>query len=199
MSAQGELAADYIALRQTDAQQELLDATVEGYQRVLQITEHRFQAGVAASSDVLQARTQLAGVRVEQAGLARQRAQSEHAIAVLLGKAAGEFTLAPAAWGTVVPEVPPGLPSALLQRRPDIVAAERRVAVANEQAGIARSAYFPSLSLSASYGVGASQAAGLFNASNTLWSLGVAVARNLFNGGATAVDTAPARWATARL
>jgi NodT family efflux transporter outer membrane factor (OMF) lipoprotein len=186
LSAQGELAADYFALRQSDAQMALLDATVEGYQRLLTITTNRFNAGLAARSDVLQAQTQLANARIDQSTVVRQRAQLEHAIAVLVGRPAGGFTLAPAPWSPAVPEIPAGLPSTLLQRRPDIAAAERRVAAANAQIGIARAAYFPSLNLTASYGVGAGQAAGLFSASNSLWSLGLSAAENLFNAGATA-------------
>lgn len=184
LSAQGELVANYIGLRQTDAQLALLNTTVEGYQRVLQITQNRFDAGIAAKSDLLQAQTQLANTRAEQLTLVRQRALYEHAIAILLGQAPAQFSLPAAPWTLAIPEVPVGVPSALLQRRPDIAAAERRVALANEQIGIARAAYFPSLSLSASYGYGASQAAGLFNASNNLWSLGVSAAQAIFNAGA---------------
>ncbi|MES2074353.1 MAG: efflux transporter outer membrane subunit [Pseudomonadota bacterium] len=186
LSAQGELAVDYFSLRQTDAQLALLEATVRGYARVLEITQNRFGAGVAARSDVLQAQTQLAGARIDLVGLARQRAQLEHAIAVLLGKAPAEFSLAAAPWRATVPEVPLALPSTLLQRRPDIAAAERRVAVANEQIGVARAAYFPSLSLSGSYGVAGGAVGGLLNASNSLWSLGLSAGQSLFNAGATA-------------
>ncbi|HEX5343476.1 MAG TPA: efflux transporter outer membrane subunit [Duganella sp.] len=185
LSAQGELATNYFSLRQTDAEKALLDATVEGYERVLQITLNRFDAGIAAKSDLLQAQTQLASARIDQITLVRQRATLEHAIAVLLGKAAGEFSLAPAEWKVVVPDVPTGVPSTLLQRRPDIAAAERRVAAANEQIGIARSAYFPSLNLTGSYGYGAASTGGLFNASNNLWSLGLSAAQTLFDAGAT--------------
>jgi outer membrane protein TolC len=177
LSAQGELATNYFSLRQTDAEKALLDATVEGYERVLQITQNRFDAGIAAKSDLLQAQTQLASARIDQITLVRQRATLEHAIAVLLGKAASDFTLAPAEWTVVVPDVPAGVPSTLLQRRPDIAAAERRVAAANEQIGIARSAYFPSLNLTGSYGYGAASTGGLFNASNNLWSLGLSAAQ----------------------
>jgi outer membrane protein TolC len=152
---------------------------------VLQITQNRFDAGIAAKSDLLQAQTQLASARIDQITLARQRATLEHAIAVLLGKAASDFTLAPAPWNVVVPDVPTGVPSTLLQRRPDIAAAERRVAVANEQIGIARSAYFPSLNLTGSFGYGANSTGGLFNASNNLWSLGLTAAQTLFDAGAT--------------
>ena len=185
LSAQGELAVNYFSLRQTDAQKALLDATVDGYQRNLEITRNRFKAGIAAKSDVLQAETQLANARIDQVTVVRQRAQLEHAIAVLLGKPAGDFSLPPAPWQVTVPDVPAGVPSTLLQRRPDIAAAERRVAQANENIGIARSAYFPSLSLTGSYGYSAAQTGGLFSASNNLWSLGLSAAQNLIDFGAT--------------
>ncbi len=185
LSTQGELAVNYLSLRQTDAQKALLDSTIAGYQRSLEITQNRYTAGIAAKTDVLQAQTQLANAQADDAGLLRQRAQLEHAIAVLVGEAPGNFTLAPADWSPVVPEVPVGLPSTLLQRRPDIAAAERRVAVANEQIGIAKSAYYPSLSLSASYGLGASRVADLFSASSSVWSIGLSAAQALFNAGAT--------------
>jgi NodT family efflux transporter outer membrane factor (OMF) lipoprotein len=194
LSAQGELVANYISLRQADATKQLLETTVAGYERVQQITQNRFNAGIAAKSDLLQAQTQLANARADLLTVTRQRAQFEHAIAVLLGKAPAEFTLAPAAWSLQVPEVPVGLPSTLLERRPDIAAAERRVAAANAQIGIARAAYFPSLNLSASAGYGASAAAGLFSASNSLWALGLSAAQSVFNAGATGarVDQASA-------
>jgi NodT family efflux transporter outer membrane factor (OMF) lipoprotein len=199
LSAQGELAVDYFSLRQADAQKDLLGVTIEGYRQVLQITQNRFNAGMAAKSDVLQAQTQLANAQIDALALVRQRAQLEHAIAVLLGKAAGSFTLASAPWQVDVPVVPAGVPSTLLERRPDIAAAERRVASANEQIGIARSAYFPRLSLSGSVGGSASRVADLFGASNSLWSIGASVAQSLFNAGATgaAVDSARAGHAAA--
>jgi outer membrane protein TolC len=224
LSAQGELAANYFALRQADAQMALLDSTVQGYERVLQITRNRFNAAIAAKSDVLQAETQLANARIDLLTVTRQRAQLEHAIAVLLGKAPAEFPRAAlplaarrasvnsagatralaasvadaapgqpgaqpgaeaAVWGgALIPAIPAGVPSTLLQRRPDIAAAERRVAAANEQIGVARAAYFPSLNLSASYGYGASQVSGLFSASNSLWSLGLSAAQTVFDAGA---------------
>jgi NodT family efflux transporter outer membrane factor (OMF) lipoprotein len=185
LSAQGELATNYFALRQTDAQQALLDDTIAGYERALQITRNRHDAGVAPKTDVLQAQTQLANAQAERVGLARQRAQLEHAIAVLVGQAPGDFTLAAAAWKATLPEVPVGVPSTLLQRRPDIAAAERRVAAANAQIGVAQAAFYPSLGLSASYGFGASRVAELFSASSSLWSLGLSAAQTLFNAGAT--------------
>lgn len=193
LSAQGELVANYIGLRQADAQLALLATTVEGYQRVQQITQNRFDAGITARSDLLQAQTQLANAQADRLTVVRQRAVYEHAIAILLGKASGDFSLAPAPWTLAVPDVPLGVPSTLLQRRPDIAAFERRVAVANEQIGIARAAYFPSLNLSASYGYGASQTGGLFSASNNLWSLGVSAAQAIFNAGAISARVDQAR------
>jgi len=194
LAAQGELAANYIGLRLADAQLALLGETVEGYQRVLQITHNRLNAGVAPSSDLLQAQTQLANASADRLSVQRQRAQLEHAIAILLGKAPADFSLQPSPWALQVPDIPAGLPSTLLERRPDIAAAERRVAAANAQIGIARSAYFPSLSLGGSYGVAGSQLGGLFSASNTLWSLGLSAAQAVFNAGATGarVDQASA-------
>jgi NodT family efflux transporter outer membrane factor (OMF) lipoprotein len=185
LSAQGELAADYFSLRQIDAQRALLATTIEGYQRVLQITRNRYNAGIAAHSDVLQAQTQLANAQSDALTLDRQRAQLEHAIAVLVGKAPADFSLPATTWQVTVPEIPTGVPSTLLQRRPDISAAERRVAVANEQIGIARAAYFPNIGLSASLGTSGSAVADLFRVSNAVWSFGLSAAQTVFNAGAT--------------
>ncbi len=187
LSAQGELAADYFSLRSSDATLALLNTTIDGYQRALQITQNRYKAGIAAHSDVLQAQTQLANAQADQQTVVRQRAQLEHAIAVLVGKAPAEFSIAPTpAWQVVVPEVPVGVPSTLLQRRPDIASAERRVAAANAQIGVARAAYFPNIGLTASYGTAStSSVADLFKASNAVWSFGLSAAETLFNAGAT--------------
>ncbi|MDB5868570.1 MAG: outer membrane protein-like protein [Polaromonas sp.] len=185
LSAQGELAINYLSLRQLDAQKALLQTTLAGYRRTLEITQNRYAAGIAAKTDVLQSQTQLANAQADDAGLVRQRAHLEHAIAVLVGEAPGNFSLAPAAWSPSVPDVPVGVPSTLLQRRPDIASAERGVAAANEQIGIARSAYYPSLPLGASYGFGASRVADLFSVSSSVWSLGFSAAQTLFNAGAT--------------
>ena len=185
LSAQGELAVNYLSLRQQDAQKTLLASTLAGYARALDITQNRYTAGIAAKTDVLQAQTQRANAQADEAGLQRTRAQLEHAIAVLVGQAPGNFTLAAVPdWKATVPEVPVGLPSTLLQRRPDIAAAERRVASANEQIGIAKAAYYPSLSLNASVGTAASRVADLFSAPAALWSLGLSAAQVLFKGGA---------------
>jgi NodT family efflux transporter outer membrane factor (OMF) lipoprotein len=190
LSAQGELAVNYFSLRQIDAQRALLAQTIAGYQRVLQITQNRYAAGIVAKTDVLQAQTQLANAQADDVGLSRQRAQFEHAIAVLVGRAPGDFTLAAAPWKVSVPEVPAGVPSALLQRRPDIAAAERRMAAANEQIGIAKSAYFPNLGLSASVGSAASRIPELLSVSSSVWSIGLSVAQSIFNAGATGARVA---------
>jgi NodT family efflux transporter outer membrane factor (OMF) lipoprotein len=193
LSAQGELALDYVSLRSVDAQRALLATTIEGYERELRITQNRYDAGIVPHSDVYQAETQLANARSDELALATQRAQLEHAIAVLVGKAPAEFSLAVAPWKVSVPEVPVGVPSTLLQRRPDIAGAERRVAAANEQIGIARSAYFPDIGLSASYGTAASRVGDLFNVSAAAWSFGLSAAQTLFDAGATRARVAGAR------
>ena len=184
LSAQGELATDYFTLRSVDAQRALLASTIEGYQRVLKITQNRFDVGIVPHSDVYQAQTQLASAQSDDLTLARQRTQLEHAIAVLVGKAPAGFTLAPAQWTVTVPEVPVGVPSTLLERRPDIAAAERAVAAANAQIGIVRAAYFPQIGLTASYGTSASAIADVLKASSAAWALGLTATETIFNGGA---------------
>lgn len=186
LSAQGELVSNYLQLRAADAQRKLLESAIADYQRVVSITENRYKVGVAAKTDLLQAQTQLSNAQSDYTGLLSQRAQLEHAIAVLLGEPPSEFAIAPLdGWRVAAPEVPALLPSELLQRRPDIAAAERRVAAANEQIGIARAAYFPSLTLSGSAGGFAGSAAGLLNSPTSVWSLGVALAQPIFNAGLT--------------
>jgi NodT family efflux transporter outer membrane factor (OMF) lipoprotein len=184
LSAQGELATDYFGLRSTDAEIAIDQATVAAYQRSLQIAQNRYNAAVAPKSDVLQAQTQLLNAQADLTGLAQQRATYEHAIAVLVGEAPGNFSLAPAPWTETVPDVPPGVPSTLLQRRPDIAAAERRVQNANAQIGVQTAAYFPSLTLNGSYGFAASNLSSLFSSSNSLWSYGASVAETIFDAGA---------------
>ena len=184
LSAQGELAADYFSLRSVDAQRALLATTIEGYQRVLKITQNRFDVGIVPHSDVYQAQTQLASAQSDDLTLARQRAQLEHAIAVLIGKAPADFALPGAPWNVTVPDVPVGVPSTLLERRPDIAASERAVAAANAQIGIVRAAYFPQIGLSASYGSSASAIGDVLKASSAAWALGLSAAQTIFNGGA---------------
>jgi NodT family efflux transporter outer membrane factor (OMF) lipoprotein len=185
LATHGELAAQYFNLRELDAQHALLAQTIAGYQRTFRIVQNRYNAGIAARTDVLQAQTQLANSQAEQLGIERSRAQLEHAIAVLVGRAPANFELAALPeWRGVVPEVPFDVPSTLLQRRPDIAAAERRAAQANEQIGIAQSAFFPSLQLSGSAAQGAARIGDLFSGSALAWSLGASLAQVIFDAGA---------------
>jgi len=193
LASQGELASNYFTIRALDAQRALLARTIAGYERELQITQNRFNVGIAARTDVLQAQTQLATAQSDALTLTRQRAQFEHAIAVLLGKAPSSFTLAANPdWQVAVPEVPVGVPATLLQRRPDIAAAERDVAAANAEIGIARAAYFPNIGLSGSLGSGGSRVGDLFSLSNAAWSFGLSAAQSIFNAGATRAAVAGA-------
>jgi len=185
LSAQGELAIDYFSLREADAEVALLGKTIEGYERTLQITQNRYAAGIAPKTDLLQAQTQLASTRADLAALRADRARFEHAIAVLVGVAPGDFAIAEAPWTPVVPAVPLGVPSELLQRRPDVASAERQVVIANAQIGIERSAFYPSLSLGGTLGSSQSRLGDLLSASGALWSLGVSVAQTVFDAGAT--------------
>ncbi len=186
LSAQGEMAVNYFSLRQSDAQAALLASTIAAYQRALDITQNRYTTGIAAKTDLLQAQTQLANGQADAAGLQRQRAQFEHAIAVLVGDAPGNFALAAITdYKPVTPSVPVGVASTLLQRRPDIAGAERRAAAANEQIGIAQSAYYPKIILNASAGSGARGVADLFSTATSVWSLGLSAAQVVFNAGAT--------------
>lgn len=184
LSAQGELATDYFGLREIDAEIAMDQATVTAYQRALTITQNRYNAAIAPKSDVLQAQTQLFNAQADLAGAQRQRATYEHAIAVLVGEAPGSFSLPPADWTETVPNAPPGVPSTLLQRRPDIAGAERRVQNANAQIGVQTAAYFPDLTLTGSYGYAASELAHLITSSNSLWSYGASIAETIFDGGA---------------
>lgn len=186
LALQGELAVNYFNLREADAQAAILASTIAGFQRTLQIAQNRYNAGIVARTDVLQAQTQLANARADLLGVERLRAQLEHAIAVLIGSAPANFVVEPIAhWRPAVPAIPFDVPSTLLQRRPDVASAERRVAQANEQVGIARSGYFPSLRLSGSAGLGAAGIGDLFSASALVWSLGASLAQTVFNAGAT--------------
>lgn len=194
LSAQGELAVNYFNLRELDATRALQAETIAGYERTFNIAQNRYNAGISARTDVLQAETQLANARAELLSLERQRATLEHAIAVLVGKAPAGFSLAARpAWTAVVPEIPFDVPSTLLLRRPDIAAAERRAAQANAQIGIAQSAYYPSLRLSGSAGLGAASIGDLFSASALVWSLGASLAQTIFNAGATGARVARTR------
>ena len=193
LSAQGELAADYLQLRGIEHQKAILDATVTAYAKALQITTNRYNQGVVARVDVLQAQTQLDSARANAADLERQRATFEHAIAVLVGENPSSFSLTAAAWAPTVPDVPGILPSALVERRPDVAAAERRVAAANANIGIQRSAFFPTIGLSGDVGTQASRLGSLFTAASSLWSLGATAAETLLDFGARSARVAEAR------
>jgi NodT family efflux transporter outer membrane factor (OMF) lipoprotein len=193
LSAQGELAADYLQLRGIEQQKRILDATVTAYERTLQITNNRYNQGVVAKVDVLQAQTQLETARANAADLERQRATFEHAIAVLIGQNPSTFALPAAPWAPTVPNVPGILPSVLLERRPDVAGAERRVAAANANIGIQRSAFFPTVGLSGDVGTQSSRLGSLFTAASSLWSLGLSAAQTLLDFGARAAQVAQAR------
>jgi NodT family efflux transporter outer membrane factor (OMF) lipoprotein len=185
LSAQSALATDYLQLRIADELKRLLDSAATAFSRSLDITRNQYNSGVAARADVAQAQTQLDTTLAQAINVGVARAQFEHAIAVLIGKPPAELTIAPlpAALATAVPNIPTGLPSALLERRPDIAAAERQMAAANAQIGVAISAYYPDLSLSASYGYAATSVDLLLRASNSAWSVGAQLAETVFEGG----------------
>ena len=192
LSAQAQLAQDYFLLRAQDAQIRLLNDTVDAYQKSLKLTQNQYAVGVAARADVAQAETQLKSTQAQALDAGVQRAQLEHAIAVLLGKAPADFSIAPEAVATTFPPIPPGLPSELLERRPDIAAAERRTAAANAQVGVAEAAFFPSLTLSATGGFQSSVLSQLFSLPSRYWSLGPALAQTLFDAGLRRAQTAQA-------
>jgi NodT family efflux transporter outer membrane factor (OMF) lipoprotein len=192
LSAQAQLAEDYFLLRAQDAQIRLLSETVDAYQKSLQLTRNQYAVGVAARADVAQAETQLKSTQAQALDAGVQRAQLEHAIAVLLGKAPANFSIAPEAVVTTFPPIPLGLPSELLERRPDVAAAERRTAAANAQVGVAEAAFFPSLSLSATGGFQSSVLSQLFTLPSRYWSLGPALAATIFDAGLRRAQSAQA-------
>ena len=185
LSLQTELATDYFELRAADAQQKLLQDTVGQYQDAVRITNNRYRGGIAVKSDLTQAQTQLQDAKVAAADVAIARAQFEHAIAILVGEppAALDLGFSPLPLTALPPVVPPGLPSQLLERRPDVAAAERRTAAANEQIGIARAAYFPTLGLSASAGFESTSLTGLFRRSSLVYALGPTLGETFFDAG----------------
>jgi NodT family efflux transporter outer membrane factor (OMF) lipoprotein len=193
LSLEAELAVDYFELRSADTQKQLLDDTVRAYTDNLQLTMSRFKGGVAPKADVAQAQTQLDSTRVQDTDVTVQRARFEHAIAILIGKPPAEFSLAAAALNDKPPSTPIGLPSELLQRRPDIAAAERRVAEANQQIGIARAAYYPTVSLGAAAGFESTHIANLLDGPNAFWAVGPALAETLFDAGRRRATSESAR------
>jgi NodT family efflux transporter outer membrane factor (OMF) lipoprotein len=183
LSLQAELAQNYFLLRTVEAQQQLFEETVKAFEASLKLTQNRYNSGVVARADVVQAETQLRTTQAQALEVGVQRAQLEHAIAVLIGKPPAEFSLPR---GTIVaapPPIPVGLPSELLERRPDIASAERRVKAANAQIGVAQAAYFPSLSLTASGGLQSSALSRLISAPARFWSLGAVLAQTVFDAG----------------
>lgn len=183
LSEQAELAVDYYELRGQDSLKQLLDSTVVAYKETLELTQSQYRAGLTNDEAVAQAEAQLRGAEAQDTNLGVLRAQYEHAIAVLIGQPASTFSLAPQKLEAKLPTIPVGLPSELLERRPDIAAAERAVAQANAQIGIAKAAYFPNLSLSASAGLGNSSVAAWFTWPSRFWSVGPSLAETIFDAG----------------
>jgi NodT family efflux transporter outer membrane factor (OMF) lipoprotein len=193
LSLEAQLAMDYFELRSADAQKQLLDDTVEAYTDNLQLTTNRFRGGVAPRADVAQAKTQLDTTRVQDTDVTVQRAQFEHAIAILIGKPPAEFSIAAVPLKYQPPSIPVGLPSDLLQRRPDIAGAERRVAEANQQIGIARAAYFPTVTLNGTVGFAGTQGSNWFSWPAGFWAVGPAVAETLLDAGRRRATSESAR------
>jgi NodT family efflux transporter outer membrane factor (OMF) lipoprotein len=186
LSAQITLANDYVQLREQDEARRLLDQTIAGYSKTVEITKNKFDAGVAAESDMLTAQTTLQTAQAEAVDIARTRAALEHAIAVLTGQPPSKLTIAPLQTFTLVPpQIPVGLPSTLLERRPDVAASERVMAAANAQIGVNVAGFFPDLSLSGNVGNNASALNKLFSSANNSWSLGATLTQTIFDAGAT--------------
>ncbi|WP_417069687.1 efflux transporter outer membrane subunit [Niveibacterium terrae] len=193
LSARALFAQNYFALRIADQQLKLYTQTVAAYQKALELTRNRLASGVATRADVAQAETQLASAKAQVVELELSRTQLEHALAIQLGRAPADFTLAPTNALATPPAIPEVLPAELLQRRPDIAAAERRVAAANAEIGVAQAAWYPTLSLAASGGYHSSSFADWFSLPNRIWSLGPELAATLFDGGARSAAKAQAQ------
>ena len=197
LSIQTTLAQDYVQLRIADQQRDLYATTIDAYTKALKLTQAQHNAGVALQSDVSLAEAQLAQAQASAVDLEATRAQLEHAIAVLTGRAPAQFTLAAAPadqpLALRMPDTPSGLPSELLEHRPDIAGAERRAAAANANIGVAKAAYFPQLTLSASGGFGAAAMSNLFDTPSRVWSLGAALAQTIFDGGLRTARVAQAQ------
>lgn len=189
LSAQALLAQNYFDLRVTDAQKALLDRTVATYEQTLKLTQNQYAVGVAQRSDVIQAQTQLQSAQASAIDIEVTRAQLEHAIALLVGKAPAAFALTVAPLHAALPPVPVSLPSTLLERRPDIAAAERSVAAANAKIGVAKAAFFPTLTLAATGGFQSSSFANWLTLPSRFWSVGPALAATLFDGGLRRAQT----------
>jgi NodT family efflux transporter outer membrane factor (OMF) lipoprotein len=200
LSAQGALAQDYIGLRSADDQMRLLENAVEAFKRTLAITKNKYAVGVSARSDIITAQTQLDSTRAQLIGVGVQRAQYEHAIAVLLGKAPADFSIARRPdLGIAIPAIPPAVPSSLLERRPDIAAAERAAAAANAKVGVQTAAYFPAISLTAQAGYEGSPLSQLVTKPFEFWTLGAQATEALLDWGQRSdlVKSAKAAYSTA--
>lgn len=184
LSLQSQLAQTYFQYRSAESAERLLDQTVQAYERSLQINQNRLDAGFSAQSDVAAALSQLEGARTQRLALNREKAGYQHALAVLVGRPPSQFELVPHAPWPVVPDIPVGLPSSLLERRPDVARAERRMAQANAEIGVAKAAWFPSLKLNASGGFSSSDLSEWLTAPARVWSLGPSLALTLLDFGA---------------
>ncbi len=193
LSVQGALAQDYFQLRTLDAQRQLLDATVINYRKSLDLTKYLYAQGVDSSADVLQAETQLKTTEAQAIDVGVQRAQMEHAIALLAGKPASDFSIPVAPLSAVPPAIPVGMPSELLERRPDIAAAERLAASANAQIGVAESAFYPNITLSASGGFASSDISKWLTWPSRVWAIGSAISETVFDAGLRQAMTEQAR------
>ncbi len=186
LTLQSEVATNYLTLRYQDSLQRVLNENIEGFKRSLAITENQYNAGVAARSDVITAQTQLQTTQAQAIAVGLQRATFEHAIALLVGRPPSELSLPVAPLAARPPAVPVGIPSALLERRPDVAQAERNVQAQSEQIGVAVAAFYPTVTLSASGGISGSPAGGLFSAANQVWAVAASGSQVLYDGGALA-------------
>ncbi len=193
LSAQGELASDYLQLRGLDAQKILLEDTVKAYARSLQITQNKYSAGTVSRADVYTAQSTLSSAQASLRDLVRQRAAFEDAVAVLVGENPSTFAIVPAQWQQAVPDVPNAIPGDVIQRRPDVATEERLVAAANANIGIQKAAFFPSLSLTGTASTDAATLGGLFSAATSFWSIGASAAETLLDFGARSARVAQAR------
>jgi NodT family efflux transporter outer membrane factor (OMF) lipoprotein len=193
LSLIAQLVDDYVQLRSFDRDSAILDETVKAYTRALSLTKQRHDAGIAPGLDVSQAQTQLDTARSQAAQTLAQRALMEHAIAALLGVSASTFSIKPEIVAITLPQIPAGVPSTLLERRPDIAAAQRRMIAANANIGVARAAYFPTLTLSAQGGYESSAFANLLSAPSSFWAIGTNALLSVFDGGLRRAQVAQTR------
>jgi len=183
LSVHAQLALFYFQARSLDAQEQLLNSTVAQYEQALQLNQNRFQGGVGSEVEVQQAKTQLETTRAQAIDVGVARAQFEHAVAVLIGKPAGSFNLPPLPLHTPPPAIPAGVPSELLERRPDIASAERLMAAANARIGVAKAAYYPLFNLTAAGGFESGALTTLLSGPSGLWAVGASAFQTLFDGG----------------